>query len=386
MRLKTLNGAPPREKLDFSEGALLSADDCNAFDEAVWHVASDDEQTIELKWRHLADRDSRLHTGWSQPYLPGHGCAASDLSFSIPNIEQPSTLPELDTSLLDDATTTFQEDDTKVDGYLEHSLIFHSNLVSSQIAQDTTADNTVSSSSFLTTSFGTTMSEPSSPLRDDKNATILQIPTTMAVTPLGSLPSAQHLRSIYPQTPTPNLLCVLMTTPECREVFVRKGGYKVNLWEITVADDTRSGFKVSFWLRPPRESNNQQPNAQSLLLQALEHARVGNILLLRNIALTSFRDVVYGQSLNPAITRARTTMDILMSSDGVSIGQLGGLPATIVETFIRVKRWARAHVVTDRAGSRKRKGSLAKRDGSAKRSGGTPPYDDSLPPDTMEAL
>ncbi|KAF2130393.1 hypothetical protein P153DRAFT_375154 [Dothidotthia symphoricarpi CBS 119687] len=384
MRLKLLNGAPLCEHLDFSEGSLLSVDRCKAFHATARQAASNGEHAAEeLKWRHLAAKNTRLHTGWSQPYLPGNSQADITLSFSIPNIGQSSILPEFNTSIPDDTTATFLEDETEVDGYLEHSLTFHSNLVSSQIAQD---DNTISSSSFLTTSFGTTTSEPDSPSTLNEHAILLQVSPTMSVTALASLPSAQHIRSIYPQTPTPNLLCALMTTPERREVFVRKGAYNMNLWEITVADDTASNFKVSFWLRPPRESNNEQANAQSLLLQTLERARVGDILLLRNIALTSFRDAVYGQSLNPAITRARTNIDVLASSSGVAVAQLGGLPAAVVETFVRVKRWARAHVAADSAGVRKRKGSLAKRDGSAKRLGGTPLYDDSLPPDTMEGL
>jgi hypothetical protein len=57
----------------------------------------------------------------------------------------------------------------------------------------------------------------------------------------------------------------------------------MDLYEITVADDTKSGFKISFWLRPARESGNEQANAQQPLLHSLEHMRVGDILLMRNI-------------------------------------------------------------------------------------------------------
>jgi hypothetical protein len=177
-----------------------------------------------------------------------------------------------------------------------------------------------------------------------------------------------------------------MTNPERREVFVRRGGFKMDLCEITVADDTKSGFKVSFWLRPPRESNNEQSHAQQLLLRELERMRVGDILLLRNIALTSFRDVVYGQSLNPIIARARTTIDVLMKSSGVSVGQLGGLPAPVLESFGRVKRWARTHIAVNEGGSRKRKETSAGKDRLGKRRATSPLPDDTLPPDTMEAV
>jgi hypothetical protein len=177
-----------------------------------------------------------------------------------------------------------------------------------------------------------------------------------------------------------------MAKPEQREVFVRKGAYKMNLWEIVVADDTRSDFKVSFWIRPPRESNSEQNHAEQIHLQTLQAVNIGDILLLRNIALTSFRDTVFGQSLNPAITRARTSVDVLMSSSGVSVGQLGGLPAPVVETFMRVKRWARAHVASHNTNTRKRKGSAVSRKKSAKWSFSNHDIENSMPPDTMEAV
>jgi hypothetical protein len=159
----------------------------------------------------------------------------------------------------------------------------------------------------------------------------------------------------------------------------------MDLCEVTVADDTMSGFRVSFWLRPPRESNNEQSHAQQQLLHNLERIKVGDILLLRNIALTSFRDTVYGQSLNPTIARARTTIDVLMKS-GVSVGQLSGLPVCVVETFMRVKRWARTHVAANDGGSKKRKPTFVGQGQTGKRRFESSLPDDTLPPDTLQAL
>ncbi|KAF1845112.1 uncharacterized protein K460DRAFT_103291 [Cucurbitaria berberidis CBS 394.84] len=377
MRLKTLNGAPLCEYLDFDESSLLDVDDCDEFHSPAYHASSEDS-TAALKWRRLTSKHTRLRTGWSQPYLPASNLHHTQphLSFSIPNIEDATNI---------DTTATFDEQPSEIDGLLRHSFIFHDTLLSSQVVPDTGAEDTISSSSFLTTSFGTTVSGLSGPSVVDGNNVALHVPPMMVVTSLGSLPSAPHLHSIYPQTPARNLLCVLMSNPERREVFVRKGGYKMNLWEVTVADDTHSSFKVTFWIRPPRESNDVQTNAQNLLLQTLEQVKVGDILLLRNIALTSFRDTVYGQSLHPAITRARTTIDILMRGSGVSMGQVGGLPATIAETFMRVKRWARTHVAPDH-GSRKRKATSTKGDKHAKRVFSNPEPEETLPPDTMESV
>lgn len=386
MRLKLLNGAPLREQLDFSNDSLLDIAKCDNFSTKPWHGQSTEEEEVALKWRDIGLKNARLHTEWSQPHLPGTGLqgAHNNHSFAIPGIEESSALPDYDTTNLD-TTLTLNEEHSAADDYLQHSLIFYDTLMSSQVVQDVAEDNTVTSSSFLTTSFGTTASGTSSHSPMDSHVLVLQVPSAMAVTPLGSLPSAQHLRSIYPQTPTPNFLCALMTTPERREVFVRKGGYKMSLWEITVGDDTRSNFKVTFWLRPPRDFNNEQNHAQVQLLHVLERLQVGEILLLRNIALTSFRDTVYGQSLNTAITRARTSVDVLMKGSGMSVAQVGGLPALVVETFMRVKKWARSHVAGEREHIRKRKGGPSRPGNAAKRSFLSPARDEDLPPDTMEA-
>jgi hypothetical protein len=159
----------------------------------------------------------------------------------------------------------------------------------------------------------------------------------------------------------------------------------MDLYEITVADDTKSGFKVTFWIRPLGDSN-EQSRRQQPLLQTLQALRVGDILLLRNIALTSYRDTVHGQSLNPSIARARTTIDVLMKSTGVSARCLEGLPEIVVEAFKRVKQWARTHVAVTDGGSRKRRGTSTGRGTPRKRTPASSFHDESLPPDTMESI
>jgi hypothetical protein len=386
MRLKTLNGAPFPQNLDFSERSLLALNECNGFS-AGETIAETNDEASTLKWRSLGTKDARLRTGWSQPYLPQSGMRLdqTDVSIALPHVQDASTLLEADTTW-QETTMSFDAPATAADDFLQHSLIFHDTLLSSQVAQDMVTDQTISSSSFLTTSFGTTTSELSSPSRADGQTLILQVPSKMTIAPLGSLPSAQHLHSIYPQTPTPNTICVLMAPIERREVLVRRGGFKMDLYELTVGDDTRAGFKVTFWLRPPRQLINDQSHVQRSLLETLDSIKTGDILLLRNIALTSFRDTVYGQSLNPAIARARTTIDVLMKGTGLSVGQVDGLSPTVVETFMRVKKWARGHVATNEGGSRTRTGVSARRDGPETRVIASSMPDEYLPPDTMEAV
>ncbi|KAF2449119.1 hypothetical protein P171DRAFT_336047, partial [Karstenula rhodostoma CBS 690.94] len=264
--------------------------------------------------------------------------------------------------------------------FVHHSLIFHDTLLSSQIAPGGLVDGAVTSQSFVATSFESTTSiSMDSFQRSNTDVPILQIPTTLKLTALGTLPSAAHLRRIYPQTPTPNFLCVLAAPPEDREVFVRKGGYRMRLREITVADDTRSDFKITFWQKPQKTGDSQ-----NVLGHALQRIKAGDILLLRNIALNAFRDDVYGQSLNPSIARVQSSIEILMSSGGISSRQLGALPAPVVTAFMRVKKWASAHVASDVPGLKKRKDESQRSNRYAKRSlRSSYAHDETLPPDTM---
>lgn len=378
------NGAPWREHLDFSDSSLIPAESCNAFDVATGCRTQGEESTPRLKWRSLA-KNTRLLNEWQQSYLPGSILGSDMADFSLPNVDRFQSFVQEEATGID-TTIDFNDPTYTTDGFLEHSLVFHDTLLSSQMIPDEGPDTTISSSSFLTTSFGTTTSELSSPSKANQHYVDLVVPAKLSVTPLASLPSAQHLRAIYPQTPTPNFVCVITTNPEEREVFVRKGGYKMNLWEVTVADDTFSGFKVTFWLRPAQESNSERALAQASLLRILQSSRIGDIVLLRNIALTTFRDTVFGQSLNPAITRARTNIHVLMKSNGISPVQSGGIPISVTEAFMRVKKWARVHVASESVGLRKRKGSIMKQDDHAKRAPANCHLDDSMPPDTMESI
>lgn len=384
MKLKLLIGAPLREHLDFDNEVLYKPAECHASDVTPEHGKSFEEPAA-LRWREIRSKHALLRTGWSQPFLPGPSRqgAHESHSFAIPGIEEPSQMPAHNASNLDTALA-LEEEALAVDDYLQHSLIFHDTLLSSQVVQDLAGMNdTVTSSSFLTTSLSTTQSDLSYLSCAGSIAPVLQVPSTTNVSPLGSLPSAQYLRAIYPQTPTPNLLCALMTIPERREVLVRKGGYRMDLWEIAVGDDTCSRFKVTFWSRPPGNSSNEgQQNVQ--LLEVLQRLQVGDLVLLRNIALTSFRDIVHGQSLNAAMSRARTSIDVLMKSSGMHVAQIGDLPASVLETFMRVKRWARSHVAGDTGITRKRKGDAVRPDQAAKRLLVSSTSDEDLPSDTME--
>lgn len=383
MRLKTLNGAPLRETLDFSPEALLSPDVAARFlyqDTQSSEAAGD----TPLKWRHVTSKDQRLRSDWSQPYLPTgdfHG-SDPDVTFALPGVGA-SLDAEREGTNENDTTTAFDETTNDESEFVYHSLIFNDTLLSSQIVEVQAADLTTTSQSFLSTSIdSTTSADLESFQHSNTDRPILQVPSSLQLTTLGALPNAAQLRRIYPQTPTPNLICVLTAPPEDREVFVKKRGYKMRLREIIVADNTKSAFKVSFWQKPSKGSENQNP-----LDQTLQRITTGDILLLRNVALNAFRDEVFGQSLNVSITRVKTSIEILMGGSGISNRQLGTLPAPVVAAFMRVKKWANSHIASNTTGHKKRKdGSQVYNQVTKRVLRSSTVQRDALPPDSLEPI
>ncbi|KAF2749704.1 hypothetical protein M011DRAFT_492773 [Sporormia fimetaria CBS 119925] len=287
----------------------------------------------------------------------------------------------LDASTVLEESTIIAPDNNE---FVQHSLLLHDTLLSSQIypgeSQDSfeEADSLLSEPSYIAP-FKAATPASSFSIAESGGRTLL-LPPHLVTVPLSDLPTARHLRSIYPQTPTPTFLCVLTEDVQVREVFVRKGGYKMDLYEAIVADHTRSGFKVSFWYKP----NQARDQIQEGWRMSLEEAKVGDVLLLRNIVLNAFRDQVFGQSLNSSITKARTAVDILWRADGLR-GYRNISPSSIDQDFRRVKKWAQMHIVPAYPPVKKRKSHRESSERSSKKTLGKPFLkDDGLPPDTME--
>ncbi|KAI7238092.1 hypothetical protein KC330_g2752 [Hortaea werneckii] len=158
------------------------------------------------------------------------------------------------------------------------------------------------------------------------------------VSDLKSIPSATHIDSIFPGTITLNLLCAVISVSPIRTVQLRRRRqqragttagnpqhrnndptHAVNpderdLIEILLGDETRAGFSATFWFLPesestrpchhppvksrgggvnPRDANEESKHRRRNLLSL----RAGDVVLIRNLALSVFKGGVYGQSL-----------------------------------------------------------------------------------------
>lgn len=311
-RVKLFTGSPLSSDLDWDDSALINTFIASfqvLLDRDGPIAERDHEETLLLsatspRWRNVSIRaNARLQSGFSQPFLPSGGYSSNpNISFSAPpyadsfeSVPEDTTVPEASYQ-----PSTFVERD---DPFLEHALAFHETLLSSQIAPVAVPEAT-SFTSFLTTSFGTTTTrdstQPVEMKSSDQGTRDFVIPQSLQITPLSSLPSSAHLIAIHPQTPTPTLLCALISKSSPRIVQIRRTGGHMQLHEIIVRDETKSNLSISFWLPPLAQEThgnkflNVTEYQQQPLRKTLEDLRIGDIVLLRNVALTAYRGVVYG--------------------------------------------------------------------------------------------
>ncbi|KAI4146715.1 MAG: hypothetical protein LQ341_002001, partial [Variospora aurantia] len=254
------------------------------------------------QWRSLPLEHTHLPTGLTQATNPNF----------VPN---PTANPE-ETSFL--STTDLasspgsdipasKEDESEVlTQYYEHSFAVHENLPSSQILP---ASSSSPVSSSPDSSFSTSLNYSTTAADTLQRQLFLSAFFATAPTDLSSVPTAAYLHSITPQTMTLNLLVGIIAIPPPRIITMRKGKSRtVDLVEMIVGDETRAGFGVNIWLSSSSSSNRpgqqqQQQDKHALqLAEQMRDLRPRDVVLMRNVALTSFRGKVYGQSLRRGMT------------------------------------------------------------------------------------
>ena len=250
--------------------------------------------------------------------------------------------------------------------FLEHSMAVLDDLDSSLIAPQ--ADDTeggdqttfLSVTSFATTSFRTSISSDSldreSPAQNVADP--VQLKAIASITDLNRIPNADHITRIQPQTITINLVVGVIAVLPSRTVRLKRRNAQMDIIELTVGDDTRAGFPISLWLVPI----DSQRKPSDDLRQQLHDLRSGDVILLENVALSCFRDCVYGQSLSRRFARNSTSITVL-EGDCAPVS-----PASCATKLKRVRKWT-----SDFVGVAKKPSSF-----QAKHKA------DDLPPDTQD--
>ncbi|KAI0100243.1 hypothetical protein GGR51DRAFT_532957 [Nemania sp. FL0031] len=230
-------------------------------------------------WRSIPLHPERLRTGFSQTH-------------SLAPIYQGS--PEFFNTLSRSFGTTsdFSGDETNegvINQFYNHSIAIHGDIPSSQLPS-TTSFTTDESSFDITDGLSEDRSfqvndsfiEPNGPQEDE----------IQHLSDLEDLPDARYLLSISPQTMTVNIIVGIISIAEPRTVKTRWGATE-SLVELLVADETKSGFSITFWM-------SSKPSEANTLVRSL---RRQDIILLQNVALSVFMNKVHGHSLRRGHTK-----------------------------------------------------------------------------------
>jgi len=257
---------------------------------------------------------------------------------------------------------------TKQD-FLEHSIALLDGLVSSQIApadiDDTSLLNTTTTFSFASE---TSILSSESQISLSPGTNGLPVPSNLPITDVGQIPTASHILSIAPQTVTLNILCAVISISQPRTVTVRRRQSTMEILDLIVGDETRAGFSVSFWLPPTDSQGSRVGKSENGDLRAtLQSARAGDVVLIRNVALSVWRKAVYGQSLGRRWARNCTRIERI--EDG-AVHKGTVLPFGFVGKLARVRGW-RDEFVGRRTARKVTKSGKRK-------------FEEELPPDTQD--
>ncbi|BDD58381.1 hypothetical protein MAP00_003661 [Monascus purpureus] len=237
--------------------------------------------SLRVKWR-LLQGQTAPEQSWDYP--PGYSQDTPLFTMKDPAAN--------DMSLV---TSTQKTNDSGLSQFYDHSFAIHesSTILNSQPlrgdsfrASRSWADNTGIDSS------GISIETDS----DEGTSCSSLLSMQGLISDLEEIPSAGYLRSIVPQTMTVNFIVGVLAVHPPRHVVTRQWKRELTIVELVVGDETKTGFGVTFWL----PSANGDDDGLGKTLSAL---RPRDIILLRTVALSSFRERVYGQSLRKGTTK-----------------------------------------------------------------------------------
>ena len=307
-RFILLTGSPLRGSLNWEEDVLTAAL-LPAFQEVV---PNDRFKRIDSSndlpaWRLLHLTLSHLPTGLTQRGQPDR---APDIG--IPTTHNNDCITAWQNLISTDAGADLNEIGSlpaDVTGLWEHSLIVHDEVPSSQLLEPQNSSGTL----------GSVYSQEYSSESEDRNALRYENPSVrthlerLYISDLVDMPNVSYLRSINPQTMTVNLVVGIISVSHPRRIQTRRGRRLVDLVELVVGDNTASGFGINIWLPvlPSAQDTDRTRDIDGWDSKGLQHRvttlRPRDIILTSRVALSSFRGVVYGQSLR----KGMTTIDLL---------------------------------------------------------------------------
>ena len=298
-----LTGAPLSSSLQWDD-CFLSAplQQCFAANPKRTAISLSSAETGPT-WRFLPTEREHLPTGFTQltkaeEEAGGHKDFGNETSFLVATDLSSVSATSGEKNSCKGSVSSPDEEDLLTQFY-EHSFAIHED-ISSPGALDYESINETSNSTSFEDSY--ILSQPSGASSPGKNLAKSRLSSTY-LTDLARVPNANHLEAINPQTMTVNLVLGILSIPQPRSIKARRSGQILGLVDMLVGDETKAGFGISIWFSDPQNPNEKESDLQS----AVARLRPQDIVLARNIALSSFKGKVYGQSLR----KDTTTLDLI---------------------------------------------------------------------------
>ena len=299
-RVIFLTGSPLPSSLDWSDHALsVGILPSFAGDRILLAGEGSVSQTDHPQWRSLPFETKHIPSGLTQATYPEASSPMYDREDETLFVS-PTELSGISSS---QSTSTASQDRSTEDvlsQYYEHSFAIH----------EGAEPHTMEDKSFATASEGSASTSFVDSPDQSHNLLAQSVKSRLdasVINDLKQVPNAAYLRTILPQTKTVNLVVGIVSIAQPRAIKTRRSQQIVELVEATVGDETRAGFAINFWLSPERaHPSNTSSSTDDLRVQTL-NLRPRDIVLVRNVALGSFRGSVHGQSLR----RGVTTLDLL---------------------------------------------------------------------------
>lgn len=300
-----LLGAPTSSSLNWNESCLFPWKDITGV--ASGPRSSESAEMEGPQWRQLSSTGLQWETEFSSQNLrTPTQITSGSFGDARRHSDAPPTTPGIWTELFPRREASFNDallsnpsehTDTLLSEFFDESFVSDESFGLLQ-ASPTDASPDIPSAGPIT---ARQECKPSTKEHSD-NSRVPSFPSDVHLTDLKMIPSASYLHSIQPQTMTVNVVVGIIALPAPVTVSRRSDGSKIDLVEMLVGDDTRSAFGISIWL-PYLEEAVQPPQGKDTLRSQVMSLRPTDIVLIRNLALGSFRGKVHGQSLRRGITK-----------------------------------------------------------------------------------
>ncbi|KAG6993719.1 hypothetical protein G7Y79_00051g086390 [Physcia stellaris] len=310
-KIVLLTGAPLSKSLDWADGSLCCPlQDCFVEREGKEPYLPPSSSAIARPvWRHLPLEVKHLPSGLTQLV---HDAREE----SQKTEEETSFLTVTDISILSDSINESSSQDFHSSGssddaltqFYEHSYAIHEELPTTNVfSLDSVDDGSVFS-----------IDESKQEHRqghevENLEPTVVKTkPRSLNVTSLKDIPNSSMIRRLSPSTMSVDLIIGILSISPPKLIKTKKYGRLVELVEMIVADETKSGFGITVWLPVSKANSTKAPQGGDLR-SSIVNLRPQDIVLARNVALDSFRGKVYGQSLRKEVTKLdllyRTVVD-----------------------------------------------------------------------------